>query len=656
MKWIHLSDIHFGHHKDDPRIRVDQDITCKRIVRDSRDLASKIGPPDFILVTGDVAYKADEVNEYSKATEWLQELVDVTGANRDCVFFVPGNHDVDRNVFKTGERLNGAGRIQKSIRDEKDPDAYFGDESTRSSVWNKFEGYTKFVNKFGTSAIFEQEPYWRCQRDTDIGKVTFVGLNTCLLSYDKHDSRENLALGETQLKFLDECPEDDLLIVMQHHPPGWLIDSKTLEARLGRRPHILLCGHMHEEKGSVSRDLSGQELFIFSSGAAHMEPGETPEHKYSWWDLSKERLLFYPRVWSGDAFVQDGRRYQGLDENGGSHKEIAFLNDRLRSWLNPDEGAELEPPPEDPESGRGDKANNLELLLQSVSWMKEAVCYDQGEYFQFHFQASEIHKRIKDLILCDPYDFESIKLHLQELYRFLTEQTRDHYSQFFEFIFSYFEQTQPYRTSQVLPRICVKQNFDGQIVPFSRYGGGTKCDQIYTIEDNTGFSSVRNNGIYYLCQNIPRAALQGEYVNPRLIASEVAKLDAERVDDLSHDEWASCWVANEGQDISKQAIAGACYRSTLIVPMTLLNNKMHSDFLENFILDEASNNLIDRTIFGYLCFDHENRDYFLEGIDSQVGYIFADIMSRYLLTTFNFTSASSTYRELTQTLGDRGLL
>ena len=75
ITWLHVSDLHFGHEKK-RRLRIDQTITSQEIINDAKRLLAKLGTPDFIFATGDVAFKADAGSEYPRAAEWLNELTD----------------------------------------------------------------------------------------------------------------------------------------------------------------------------------------------------------------------------------------------------------------------------------------------------------------------------------------------------------------------------------------------------------------------------------------------------------------------------------------------------------------------------------------------------------------------------------------------------
>ena len=56
----------------------------------------------------------------------------------------------------------------------------------------------------------------------------------------------------------------------------------------------------------------------------------------------------------------------------------------------------------------------------------------------------------------------------------------------------------------------------------------------------------------------------------------------------------------------------------------ILNIPTRFEFEQKFFPGESKN-----TVFGFLCFDHHETDFFDEGIDASIGYIFADIISHY---------------------------
>ncbi len=58
LKWIHLSDLHFGHQRD-PAYPIDRRMVCAKLIDDIKEMISQVGQPDFIFITGDIAFSGD---------------------------------------------------------------------------------------------------------------------------------------------------------------------------------------------------------------------------------------------------------------------------------------------------------------------------------------------------------------------------------------------------------------------------------------------------------------------------------------------------------------------------------------------------------------------------------------------------------------------
>lgn len=74
--------------------------------------------PDLIFCTGDIAYGETHCSplaeQYQEAQAFFDELLKVCGQNgktleKNRLFVVPGNHDVNRNSINNEELLSGLG-------------------------------------------------------------------------------------------------------------------------------------------------------------------------------------------------------------------------------------------------------------------------------------------------------------------------------------------------------------------------------------------------------------------------------------------------------------------------------------------------------------------------------------------------------------------
>ena len=284
--------------------------------------------------------------------------------------------------------------------------------------------------------------------------------------------------------------------------------------------------------------------------------------------------------------------------------------------------------------------------------LSDYICYHQGEFIQYAFLAGEYHKALKVEFFKEEKIVSEIIAKHDELLGFLNEKLGYIVTTSFEMIEKFFS-----GRHLKTPRICIKANFDPEklIITELFREQKVKYNSDCSVNSNRGFQYIKENGKYYLCQDIPKEAKSGEYFNPRLNKGAVSNYVPENrlkrcfrtKEKIYIDEnWVNCWerIKTEGGQSVKPHYR-TCYKSTLITPITLWNNKLDKRFLEKFNI-----NNVDRTIFGYLCFDHIEKNYFNSVIDVDFGYIFADILSLYLLVRFIFVNQSTTYKKVKKLL------
>jgi len=278
--------------------------------------------------------------------------------------------------------------------------------------------------------------------------------------------------------------------------------------------------------------------------------------------------------------------------------------------------------------------HNISLLTNT----KDFICYNQGEYAQYNFLVSLRHQKLKKARSKD-----DIKAKLDSLNKFVFSQADAVFTKNFEIIKKFFSER-----DKELPRVCVKCHDDKkQIVDVFR-DRQAYINKPYHISDNTGFNEVYKTGEAYLNNDIPRTAMKGLYKNPRLHIGAaknyiVSKSFSPQGPDTT---WNNCWNPTIEAGTETPSPAESCYKSTLIVPMTLLNNELSDEFKVAFKIDKKQVDLVDekpRAIWGYLCLDHVERDYFKKDMDAALGYIFADMLSLYLITKLTYTEYSKTY-------------
>lgn len=287
-----------------------------------------------------------------------------------------------------------------------------------------------------------------------------------------------------------------------------------------------------------------------------------------------------------------------------------------------------------------DVARISKIDRNAMALTRKAVCFNQGGFLQYSFLAAEKHRKLKDLFRDNPDDIKTLQIYASDLTDHVNKILYEVCYKNFLLLHAYFAST-----GRSAPRICVKGSFKvhgtDRVVTVFR-DSAVSYDSSTLVENNTGFEAVRNTGTYFLENDLPRAYFKGKYKNPRLSAYDQSSL---KDLGLVRKNWRDIW------DHGKEAIdRSSTYQSTMIVPMTLWNNELSEEFKELVNLDD-----VDRTIFGFLCFDHEETDYFDEDSDVSVGYVIADIISMYLFSRLVYVDISKTYQNVAKHLTAAGI-
>lgn len=287
-------------------------------------------------------------------------------------------------------------------------------------------------------------------------------------------------------------------------------------------------------------------------------------------------------------------------------------------------------------------------LRNASSFMQEVICYNQGEYAQYQFLAGELHKVLRT----SSGDVTVLCAHCDRLENFLNRNLESVAQRNFAFFTNYFR-----GRHTIDPRACIKANFrrDGKayIAEIAR-SRKVNYSSPHLLDDTSGFEFVKKRGLSFGCNNIPKGIANGSYENDRIDFDLAKTYWEEKKDkesttsydkDFQWDEaWIKCWRVPKHEDGSDKEIDNtSCYKSTLIIPMTLWNNELDPAFLEKINIkarEEAS-----RIIFGYLCLDHIEEHYFKNKVDIDVGYMFADILSLYMITRATYTEFSDTFSD-----------
>jgi WD40 repeat protein len=313
--WIHVSDLHFGH--STAHHQWNQQRVLGALIGDARELVKTevVRRPDFIFVTGDVAFSggartpAAGRSEYQLAADWIKKLQGTLAIPQERVFVVPGNHDVDRTTDPDVRRM-----LQLARTGQESLDAILQEPRDLQRLSGRMARYLSFAQGFGAVAggHVDHSLWWRSVVDLNGGvSLQLCGLNTALLSAHGRD-KGHLRVGQRQLaELLPPAGPSEVTVVLGHHPAagGWLADEKDLDGALDEHAAVYLSGHVHEARSRQVQSGAGDGCLRVSAGAAHGEaaPAGAPptSHGYNFGALvvlasGELAVRIWPRRWSSD--------------------------------------------------------------------------------------------------------------------------------------------------------------------------------------------------------------------------------------------------------------------------------------------------------------------------------------------------------------------
>ena len=225
MRWIHLSDIHFGY------ANASVDTMRKKLLEKVREL-EKV---DCLFITGDLRYGKAAPKEYPQETlDFLLELRRALNLAPSDVYIVPGNHDIERCSALTSV-------IEGALKQYSTPNGRIDQDALDYISTRRKEFQTLYHEVCG-----RDEPGWHyCEPKNDFN---IICLNTAILcGRDGEDG--DLVVGSELLNRLAEMVDvSKPAIVLAHHDFDALRqeEQQRLEICLKEMGAVLyLCGHKH---------------------------------------------------------------------------------------------------------------------------------------------------------------------------------------------------------------------------------------------------------------------------------------------------------------------------------------------------------------------------------------------------------------------------
>ena len=252
MLILHLSDIHFRKMEvettQDPNFHLRNEL-----LRDIRTLCAKLGAPDVIIISGDIAFSGHP-DEFAFATNWLKEVCGQTGADLSSVFVCPGNHDV--------VRAKADSKLVQLIHDDFKRHALAElnhkigstllDAPSARLIYESLDNYNAFAFQFFCDLLPPDRT--RARRDLELNDGSTLrlwGLNTAFTSSSK-DVENGIFVDPASFQITRH--DGVVNVVIAHHHLSWLRQKRELEDHLNDVAKIQVFGHIHTNRIDMSRD------------------------------------------------------------------------------------------------------------------------------------------------------------------------------------------------------------------------------------------------------------------------------------------------------------------------------------------------------------------------------------------------------------------
>ncbi|MVX62392.1 hypothetical protein GKZ28_01585 [Clostridium chromiireducens] len=285
LKWLHLSDLHYCFENYSSQWARDKLI----------DKIGELKEIKFIFITGDLLYQFR--SDFNEISCFIEEIINLTGVNKENVLIVPGNHDFPRSDLRTNNikgLLNSEESVSETISKTSQAiqDFLLGDQK------EFFEFYNKLLGK--------KEKWNELHFVTQFDECNIVSLNTCLIS-GRNNEEGNLSINlDRLLKALRSIPKSNKPnIVIGHHSIECFDESehdKIIQMFDDYGVDLYLCGHMHKSKYKIYSD-SCRNIHSFVCGSGMVDDYAEPSFiegeidldsygcniKYYVWDKSLNR-------------------------------------------------------------------------------------------------------------------------------------------------------------------------------------------------------------------------------------------------------------------------------------------------------------------------------------------------------------------------------
>ena len=301
LNFIHISDIHFARTSGDP-YDIDEELR-QAMLNDLSNAAKQLFTKvNGIFVCGDLAFSG-KAEEYKIACEFLDEILQIFNLEKNDIYCVAGNHDVDQSVAKESLAIElvqkqlalekEATKLDRLIRKvQNDPII----EMEGGLLYKQIEEYNKCVTPMACSYTIKRPNWSTIMPLNNKYELIIYGMNSVMTSnyMDHLDDNGHRYADGTERKMsinrgqIPKHRDNSVYLSLCHHPPEcW--NDESLSTLMDTRVKVQLYGHKHIQ----SIEANNQRVRI-CSGALHPERGGDWYPKYNWiqiWVENEELIV-----------------------------------------------------------------------------------------------------------------------------------------------------------------------------------------------------------------------------------------------------------------------------------------------------------------------------------------------------------------------------
>lgn len=261
---LHISDLHYTS-SPSGQLRDAANAAVRLILELASTLKANgtLNADTCVFITGDIVQTGRPAAEGQKSDfdavqeDLLKPLLDILSITPDRVYFVPGNHEIDRDSIAEGEWLKqGQYPIHKVCERDLEQDLCI-----------KLSAYFQFIDRYRYQSVTSERPRIASFECDGQQIVCFNGLVGSYSRKGYGDKGELFVLASEFVGALSVIKKN--AIVLTHHPLSWFADGCSVDLKefFSGRHCRLFTGHIHD-RGLDWTEMSKGDFATVQAGAS----------------------------------------------------------------------------------------------------------------------------------------------------------------------------------------------------------------------------------------------------------------------------------------------------------------------------------------------------------------------------------------------------